>query len=449
MPNVNLNAPNDWAAQQQEILRRQQLADMLQQQSMQPLQAPVAQGPMGNVTMPISPLEGLSKLLGGYTGMKAQENVRGQQRDLAKNYQTAGNEALAKGLRSLQGTPGSTEIMPMDEEANGGLGQANAPINIPGQAPDRAAAMVALGSHPTTQPYAQAMMAAMLKGDEPYSLAPGAKRFSGGKEVGFNPKEEPISYQNVGDRVVAFRGGVPISQGVPTAVSPNTAATLKQGAEQFAGVSGNTRAQIGSQQLMHATPSGSTLATNQVTREGQAQAVNPAIQGPLAQAKAAGTEFGTSKAKAAMDLPQAVATAKQGVDLIDQMIGDLKVDAKGNLAQGKRAPHPGFEVSIGASAQPGMQYVAGTDKAGFYALKDQVLGGAFMQAYQTLKGGGQITEVEGTKATAAITRMNTAQSEPEFVKAAREFQDVIRAGAQRAESRAQGVAPGVKFLGFE
>jgi hypothetical protein len=68
-----------------------------------------------------------------------------------------------------------------------------------------------------------------------------------------------------------------------------------------------------------------------------------------------------------------------------------------------------------------------------------------LQAYETLRGTGQITEIEGAKATSAITRMRLAQSEKDFVQAAREFQDVIRRGVDRARSKA-GVsgAPGVQ-----
>jgi len=173
-------------------------------------------------------------------------------------------------------------------------------------------------------------------------------------------------------------------------------------------------------------------------RRGQDIGANPEIQGALAQARGAGTTTGNATAQAALDLPTAIATAKQSTNLIDQAIGDLTVDKEGKLLlpDGGKKPHPGFSVSVGASMQPGFQYIPGTDKAGFYALKDQILGGAFMEAYKTLKGGGQITEIEGTKATSAITRMQTAQSEPEFVKAAREFQEVIKAGVERAESRA-------------
>lgn len=156
------------------------------------------------------------------------------------------------------------------------------------------------------------------------------------------------------------------------------------------------------------------------------------FQARTEQMKAAGKFKGEALAKAEADLPGAVSRADTAVDLIDQMIG--KKGVKG--AEGQ--PHPGFKGAVGAGV--GTRFIPGTDAAGFQALYDQVTGGAFLQAYETLKGTGQITEVEGKKATAAITRMNLAQSESEFVKAAREFQDAIRGGVERARKKAG--APG-------
>jgi hypothetical protein len=81
----------------------------------------------------------------------------------------------------------------------------------------------------------------------------------------------------------------------------------------------------------------------------------------------------------------------------------------------------------------GMRFIPGTSARDFQAMHEQITGGAFMQAFETLKGGGQITEKEGEKATAAITRMSLATSEKEYMVAAREFQEVIRRGIQNAE----------------
>ena len=146
------------------------------------------------------------------------------------------------------------------------------------------------------------------------------------------------------------------------------------------------------------------------------------------------------RAEQAMALPDIIAQAEQGAGKIDAMIGDLNVDEKGDLVGGKlKKPHAGFHGAVGMSGiQSGFGLaglIPGTDTTDFKRRLDEIKGGAFMQAFQSLKGGGQITEKEGEKATAAITRMDKSQSEKEFVMAAREFQDTIRSAVERAKGR--------------
>jgi len=125
--------------------------------------------------------------------------------------------------------------------------------------------------------------------------------------------------------------------------------------------------------------------------------------------------------------------AQNTLSVIDQMIGDLRVQ-DGKIVRGKRPPHPGFESVIGAGI-PGLRFIPGTQSADFDALVDQIEGGAFLKAYESLKGTGQITEVEGQKATQALTRMRRSSSEVGFIKAAREFEGIVRRGLERAEQR--------------
>lgn len=123
------------------------------------------------------------------------------------------------------------------------------------------------------------------------------------------------------------------------------------------------------------------------------------------------------------------------LNVIDQMIGDARLE-KGKLVvpKGGRAPHPGFEGVVGMGV-PGVRFIPGTQAASFDALFRQAEGGAFLEAYKSLRGTGQITEIEGTKATSALTRMERSQTEVEFVKAAREFANVIRGAIARADKR--------------
>lgn len=174
------------------------------------------------------------------------------------------------------------------------------------------------------------------------------------------------------------------------------------------------------------------LQRSKFEREGDLE-----FQSRVEQMKAAGKFKGESLARAEADLPGAVTRADTAIDLIDQMVGRApEKDASGKVIKGKEgtAPHPGFRAAVGAGV--GERFIPGTDAAGFQALYDQVTGGAFLQAYETLKGTGQITEIEGKKATAAITRMNLAQNEKEFIAAAREFQSAIRTGVKNARAKA-------------
>lgn len=172
------------------------------------------------------------------------------------------------------------------------------------------------------------------------------------------------------------------------------------------------------------------LAEEKFLREGDLD-----FQERLERIKAAGKYKGEALAKAQSDLPGAVERANQALNVIDQMVGKrATADAQGNIVDPGTKPHPGFRGAVGAGF--GERFLPGTEAASFQALYDQVTGGAFLQAYETLRGTGQITEIEGAKATSAITRMQLSQNEREFVKAAREFQDVIRSGVQRAQAKA-------------
>ena len=187
---------------------------------------------------------------------------------------------------------------------------------------------------------------------------------------------------------------------------------------------------------------GASWANVDVARQTLANANNPEVQAKLAAAKAGGTETGKSTAQAAIALPSAVATGEEAIRKIDALVGALPVkNAEGKIVQAGTKPHAGFGQSVGFGI-PGLKYIPGTSAADFNARLNEVQGGAFLQAFNTLKGGGSITETEGTKATQAINRMSTAQSEKEFNTAAREYQDVIRTGIARAKAKAANAGDG-------
>ena len=148
----------------------------------------------------------------------------------------------------------------------------------------------------------------------------------------------------------------------------------------------------------------------------------------LAGKKKAAEVTAEDTAKARADVNKAIAQGEETLKLIDELVGSK---------DGSIKPHPGFEAAVGTSSKfDPRNYLPGTDATGFNVRLDQLKGKQFLQAFESLKGGGQITEVEGKKATDAIARMNTAVSETEFIQAARDFQNTIRGALDRAKAKA-------------
>ena len=81
-----------------------------------------------------------------------------------------------------------------------------------------------------------------------------------------------------------------------------------------------------------------------------------------------------------------------------------------------------------------LQSVPGTEQRRVGARIKQLDGQAFLQAFESLKGGGQITEIEGTKATQAIGRLDSAQRPEDYRAALTELRDLLNV--------AQGRPPG-------
>ena len=183
----------------------------------------------------------------------------------------------------------------------------------------------------------------------------------------------------------------------------------------------------------------------QTTRRGQditeTRERDLALAENQAAAKARGKVIAENKVEAERALPGAIATAEQTLTLIDEMIGDAKIEnGKIAIPKGGRRPAPGFEGYVGAGI-PGMRFLEGSDEASYERRQLQIEGKTFLEAYESLRGGGAITVIEGAKGEQAISRMNKAQNEVEYVKAARELQEIVRKGVERARKKA-GVAAG-------
>lgn len=146
---------------------------------------------------------------------------------------------------------------------------------------------------------------------------------------------------------------------------------------------------------------------------------DPNTKGAQGYATGYGRETGTRAAGAAFDLPKVEQNAQQILSVIDQAVS-----------------HPGFNSRYGFQGAY-TPAIAGTAGADFETIRNQLQGKAFLQAFDTLKGGGQITEAEGNKATAAISRIFDPKQTPAAArKAYQEFRDIVVKAVGRAEAQA-------------
>lgn len=84
------------------------------------------------------------------------------------------------------------------------------------------------------------------------------------------------------------------------------------------------------------------------------------------------------------------------------------------------------------------QRIPGTQARRFGSRAKQLSGQAFLQAFESLKGGGHITEIEGQKATDAIGRLDTAQRPEDYRAALEELKTILAAGMARQEATGRG-----------
>ena len=119
----------------------------------------------------------------------------------------------------------------------------------------------------------------------------------------------------------------------------------------------------------------------------------------------------------------------------DLQAGQFAIDEINKLIDSK-----GFNEVFGSLDQFRPNFTMSAEGKDALARFDQLKGRAFLQAYTTLRGGGQITEVEGKKAEDALARLNRSLSETEAKQALADFRDAVTVGMQKLREKA-GVAP--------
>lgn len=160
----------------------------------------------------------------------------------------------------------------------------------------------------------------------------------------------------------------------------------------------------------------------------------------MAGQKAGATALGKNDAQAQIDLPTAAANAEQAISVMKGLLPTVT-----DPSTGKQVANKGFDEQfmtvLGAPVGQMTGAIPNTEKANFQTRLNQVQGQAFLQAFESLKGGGAISEVEGQKAQQAIMRASVSQTPVEFERAINEAIGIYEAGIARARQLAsQGTA---------
>lgn len=396
------------------LQRQKQYAAALMQQSQQP------QGQMvsGRYVAP-SFTQQLNSALNPVLGSYMMNQADTKQEQLAKALREEGVRDIGQYMGALQGKPESVTYSAEDVGPS---------MNVtPATGPDYNRALsIALGSR---NPMVQALGAQTIG-----EMTKPQKLGEGEQFVRFNPTSG--KYETIASGAEKFRAPLQVDTGNAIEFrDPKDPTKILQVVPKS--LSMKDRAELADKGIIDGggmpMASGQSGGTQAVNMGGQAMGFNtnlaPTDSRALALDKAKRQQEFADKAPAALEM------MNQTLTNIDDLIGDTKV-VNGKVVYGTKKPHEGFEMSVGFSGAPLAKYISGSPVSDFRSRFDQIKDKTFLQAFENLKGAGQITEVEGAKATSALNRMSLAQSEKEFITAAREFEQNIRSGMELARKRA-------------
>jgi len=176
--------------------------------------------------------------------------------------------------------------------------------------------------------------------------------------------------------------------------------------------------QIAKQQQQQSVASSESFAG--IPSMSQTETEKAKIKTEAGISEAVGKEKAKAQFEAETDLPAVINKAETALKLISEL-----------------QTHPGKAGMVGMPNLSGaLGGVRGTKEASFNTRLAQIKGQTFLQAFDSLKGAGQITEIEGEKATSAIARLDTAQEEKEFDAALKDLSEVIMTGLANAKKKA-------------
>lgn len=436
------NLPPDLASEQEALKQQEALASILANRSLAPVQS-------SNPMSPVSPLQGVAQIIAARRAGQLRNSALQGRRELGEEYNRRMSEGVQDYMRTRFGTGVQPDPQEFEQAADFGT-----PAPAPARGNPREAMIMALTSrNPVLQGLGAADYKQELEMRKPRVLGKDAKVvFPGSDQPEIsNPapaeKAIPKNWQtflppnakrlpNDPNGVFRMPGAsgaddvyaIEFERGLPKGykridADPNLGANGGNGTPYWNLVS----TPQGLLAVSARNPRERMFITDEKGNHLMKAPDDPGNRGDVAAATAAGKEQGKLTETTRQRLPSIIEQTNQHLALIDKLVGS---------EDGKTKPHKGFSSYVGFTLRPGARLIHGTPEAEFENILNQVKGGSFMQAYETLKGGGQITVIEGEKGTQALERMQRATTEKDFVDAARDFQKVLRVGLERAKAQA-------------
>lgn len=269
---------------------------------------------------------------------------------------------------------------------------------------------------PYTDPrWAQAAMAAQEGGVDVGPMLEWAK--ANAPDVGY---DRGVGYnKKTGEQMGEFHPELGQGQSFQNGQVQNLPGAVQSAAQMAGGTeSAKAAAQAPYQPVQTFNAQGQPMTINAMAL---AQAGQPFVGQSPAQTEA-DKITASAGANANVTLPQDSASSQQALDVIDSLIADPELKNRTGM--------------MGL-----LPAIPGTGGVGFDSKVKQLTGKVFLEAYAGLKGGGQITEVEGQKAQQAIARLDRAQSTEDFTEALGDLRSVIATGMQRAQQQPGRLQP--------
>lgn len=167
-----------------------------------------------------------------------------------------------------------------------------------------------------------------------------------------------------------------------------------------------------------------------------------------AEERAIGGETGKSRGQDIAGAEASRASANDALMLIDSLLGQPNVVDGVTTYQGTVGLQEAtgkFLGQIDPSTLTGATVLT-QEAIDTIPIIQQLQGKTFLQAFESLKGGGQITEIEGKKAEQAIARLQRTQSTEAFIEALLELREIIVSGQGRLDKLLQGAVGGPSIM---